>query len=76
MLYAINNIPKPNFLVYVALKSEFSGPDASQHVCHNPIDTLNMFNTRLKKHNRQKVNVESNYNYIGKARHYPPANNE
>ena len=74
MLYAINNIPKPNFLVYVALKSELSGPD--QHVCHNPIDTLNMFNTRLKKHNRQKVNVESNYNYIGKARHYPPANNE
>ena len=76
MLYAINNIPKPNFLVYVALKSELSGPDASQHVCHNAIDTLNMFNTRLKKHNRQKVNVESNYNYIGKPRHYPPAHNE
>ena len=76
MLYAINNIPKPNFLVYVALKSELSGPDASQHVCYNPIDTLNMFNTRLKKHDRQKVNVESNYNYIGKARHYPPAENE
>ena len=75
MLYAINNIPKPNFLVYVVLKSELSGP--YQHVCHNPIDTLNMFNTRLKKHNREKVNnVESNYYYIGKDRHYPPAINE
>ena len=91
MLYTINNIPKPNFLVYVALKSELSGTSTS-HVCHNPyppyppyppgvgvgvVDTLNMFNTRIKKkHNKQKVNVESNYNYIGKARHYPPANNE
>ena len=76
VLYAINNIPKPNFLVYVALKSELSGTDVSQHVCNKPVDTLNMFNTRLKKHNRQEINAESNYNYIGKHRHYPPANNE
>ena len=74
MLYGINNIPKPNFLVYVTLKSELSGPD--WHVYDKPVDTLNMFNTRLKKYNIQKLNVESNYNYIGKARHYPPANNE
>ena len=77
MLYAINNIPKPNFLVNVALQSELSG--TSCHVCHNPIDTLNMFNTSKKKHNKQKVNVESDAsqnNYIGKPRHYPPASNE
>ena len=76
MLYAINNIPKPNFLVYLALRSELS---STSPICHNSIDTLNIFNTsmlRMKRHNRQNINVDSNYNYKGKARHYPPASNE
>ena len=72
-LNAINNIPKPNFLVYLALKSELSG---ITHTCNSSTDTLNVFNARLKKDNTQKVKFENNYNYIGKPRHYPPANKE
>ena len=42
-------------------------------------DMLNMFNARLKKDNhasQQKVELGNNFNYIGKPRHYPPANKE
>lgn len=79
MLNAINNIPKPNFLVYLALKSELSGPTQT-HICNSPTDMLNVFNARLKKekekNNTQKVKLENNYNYIGKPRHYAPASQE
>ena len=79
MLNAINNIPKPNFLVYLALKSELSGPTKTQ-ICNSPTDMLNVFNARLKKekekNNTQKVKLENNYNYIGKPRHYVPASQE
>lgn len=44
---------------------------------------LNVFNVRLKKINdildkqlQQKLKLENNYNYIGKPKHYPPANKE
>ena len=37
---------------------------------------LNVFNARLKKDKTQKVKLENNYNYIGRPRHYPPANKE
>nr|YP_009412629.1 ribosomal protein subunit 3 [Imshaugia aleurites]ASK50780.1 ribosomal protein subunit 3 [Imshaugia aleurites] len=37
---------------------------------------LNIFNARSKKDNTQKVKLENNYNYIGRPRHYPPANKE
>ena len=69
-LNAINNVPKPK---YLALKREFSGPT---QICNSPTDMLNVFNARLKKDNTQKVKLKNNYNYIGKPRHYPPANKE
>lgn len=69
----LNAIAKPNFLVYLALKSELSG---ITHICNSSTDTLNVFNARLKKNKTQKVKLEDNYNYIGKPRHYPPANKE
>ena len=72
-LNAINNIPKPNFLVYLALKSETSG---LTNIYNSSTDMLNVFNTRLKKDKTQKVKLENNYNYIGRPRHYPPANKE
>ena len=37
---------------------------------------LNVFNARLKKEQKVKLEKENNYNYIGKPRHYPPANKE
>ena len=75
-LNAINNIPKPNFLVYLALKSELS-VDLT-NIYNSSTDMLNVFNARLKKDNTQKakLKLENNYNYIGKPRHYPPANKE
>lgn len=78
-LNAINNIPNPNFLVSFALKSESSG---LSNIYSSSTDMLNVFNARLKKNNdpmpsitskQQKVKLE---NYIGKPRHYPPANKE
>ena len=72
-LNAINNIPKPNFLVYLALKSESSG---LSNIYGSSTDMLNIFNARSKKDNTQKVKLENNYNYIGRPRHYPPANKE
>jgi hypothetical protein len=73
---AINKIPKPNFLVYIALKSDIT------HIHNSSTDLLNVFNARLKENNdalhalQQKVKLENNCNYIGKPRHYPPANKE
>ena len=82
-LNAINNIPKPNFLVYYALKSEWSVANHLTNTYNSSTDMLNVFNARLKKYNdadplqsQQKVKSEKNYNYIGKPRHYPPANKE
>lgn len=82
-LNAINNIAKPNFLVNLALKSEFSG---LTNIYNSSTDMLNVFNARLKKNNdayamshkqlQQKVKLENNPNYIEKPRHYPPANKE
>lgn len=87
MLNAINNIPKPNLLVYLVLKSELSGPTPSQaQICNSPTDMLNVFKVRLKEdkekekenNNAQKVKLEkeNQYNYIGKPRHYAPASQE
>lgn len=76
MLYAINNIPKPNFLVYLASKSELSVAKHLTNIYNSSTDMLNVFNARLKKDKTQKVKLENNYNYIGKPRHYPPANKE
>lgn len=87
MLNAINNIPKPNLLVYLELKSELSGPTPSQtQICNSPTDMLNVFKVRLKEdkekekenNNAQKVKLEkeNQYNYIGKPRHYAPASQE
>ena len=76
MLYAINNIPKPNFLVYLASKSELSVAKYLTNTYNSSTDMLNVFNARLKKDKTQKVKLENNYNYIGKPRHYPPANKE
>jgi len=76
MLYAINNIPKPNFLVYLASRSELSVAKHLTNIYSSSTDMLNMFNARLKKNKTQKVKLENNYNYIGKPRHYPPANKE
>ena len=73
MLNAINNIPKPNLLIYLVLKSETS---SLTQFCNNSIDTLNVFNAKLKKDEKQKVKLDRNYNFIGKPKHYPPANNE
>ena len=76
---AINKIPKPNFLVYIALKSDIT------HIHNSSTDLLNVFNARLKENNdalhalhalQQKVKLENNCNYTGKPRHYPPANKE
>ena len=75
-LNAISNIPSPNFIVYLALKSEMS---ALTNLYNNSTETLNIFNARLKKYkiNRQKVkSEETKSNYAGKPRHYPPANKE
>ena len=76
MLYAINNIPKPNFLVYLASKSELSVAKYLTNTYNSSTDMLNVFNARLKKDKTQKVKLENNYNYIGKPRYYPPANKE
>ena len=76
MLYATNNIPKPNFLVYLASKSELSVTKHLTNIYNSSTDMLNMFKARLKKDKTQKVKLENNYNYIGKPRHYPPANKE
>lgn len=86
---AINNIPKPNSLVYILSKSELS---ITTQIYNNSTNLLNLFNARLKKYNdadalyhkqqplvvnlQKKANLENNYNYIGKPRHYPPANKE
>lgn len=72
-LNAINNIPKPNFLVCLGLISELSG---LTNVYNSSTNILNVFNARSKKSNTQKLKLENNYNYIGKPRHYPPANKE
>ena len=70
---AINKIPKPNLFASIALKSEFSG---IKHLYNSSTDLLNVFNARLKKNKTEIVKSETNYNYIGKPRHYPPANKE
>ncbi len=74
-LNAINNIPKSNLLVYFPLKSEISVAKHLTNIYNSSTDMLNVFNARLKK-KIQKVKLEDNYNYIGKPRHYPPANKE
>ena len=56
-----------------AIKSESSGLSNNYG---NSTHILNMFNTKRKKDNTHKVKLENNYNYIGKPRHYPPANKE
>ena len=77
ILNAINKIPKPNFLVCSALNSEISVTKHLTNIYNSSTDMLNVFNARLKKDKTQKVKLESNnYNYIGKPRHYPPANKE
>lgn len=76
-LNTINNIPKPNYLVYLASKSELSVAKHLTDIYNSSADMLNVFNARLKKDKTQKVKLEpNNYNYIGKPRHYPPANKE
>lgn len=73
---AVNKIPKPNFPVHILSKSELLG---TTNIHNKSIDLLNMFKTRLKKNNdayQQKVKLGNNFNYIGKPRHYPPANKE
>ena len=70
---AINNIPQPNHFANIALKSELSG---IKHIYNSSNDLLNVFNARLKKNKTEIVKSEINYNYIGKPRHYPPANKE
>nr|YP_010632387.1 ribosomal protein S3 [Lepraria finkii]WBP63105.1 ribosomal protein S3 [Lepraria finkii] len=37
---------------------------------------LNLFKTKLKKDNTYKIKVEKSNNYVGKPRHYLPANKE
>ena len=74
-LNAINNIPKSNLLVYFPLKSEISVAKHLTNIYNSSTDMLNVFNVRLKK-KTQKVKLQDNYNYIGKPRHYPPANKE
>nr|YP_009420965.1 ribosomal protein S3 [Hypogymnia vittata]ASR12311.1 ribosomal protein S3 [Hypogymnia vittata] len=71
----MNNIPKSNLLVYFPLKSEISVAKHLTNIYNSSTDMLNVFNARLKK-KTQKVKLEDNYNYIGKPRHYPPANKE
>ena len=56
-----------------AIKSESSGLSNNYG---NSTHILNMFNTKRKKDNTHKIKLENNYNYIGKPRHYPPANKE
>lgn len=75
-LNAINNIPKPNFLICLGLKSELSVAKHLTNIYNSSTNMLNVFNARSKKNNTQKVKLENNYNYIGKPRHYPPANKE
>ena len=76
-LSAINNIPKPNLFVYLASKSELPVAKHITNIYNSSTDMLNMFNTRLKKDKTQKVKLEfNNHNYIGRPRHYPPANKE
>nr|YP_009512492.1 ribosomal protein S3 [Pseudevernia consocians]AXJ91928.1 ribosomal protein S3 [Pseudevernia consocians] len=77
----MNKIPMPNSLVYVALKSEISVLNHPPNLYNSSSDMLNVFSTRLKKNNdnhneKKKVKLEDYFNYIGKARHYPPANKE
>ena len=74
---AIDNIPKPNLFVYVASKSELSVSKHITNIYNSSTDMLNVFNARLKKDKIREVKSEyNNYNYIGKPRHYPPANKE
>ena len=70
---AINWLPKPNQLAYIRLKNEASG---IRHLYTNSTDLLNISNAKLKKNKIRTVKLENNYNYVGKPRHYPPANKE
>ena len=70
---AINKKSKPNLFAYITLKNETSD---IRHLYTSSTDLLNISNTKLKKNKTQKVKLENHYNYIGKPRHYPPANKE
>ena len=83
----INKISKPNFIAYITLKKEVSG---TRHLYTSSTDLLNISDAKLKKNKTQIVRSdkesetekvsenesEIHYNYIGKPRHYPPANKE
>ena len=69
---AINKIPKPNSLVYTLSKSELLD---TTHIYNSSNDMLNVYNAKLNK-KTQIIKSEDNHNYIGKPRHYPPANKE
>ena len=70
---AINWLPKHNQLAYFRLKKEASG---IRRLYTNSTDLLNISNAKLKKNKIRTVKLENNYNYVGKPRHYPPANKE
>lgn len=70
---AINNIPSAYKKSTYALKSELL--DLSKRY-NSALNRLNMFNVRSKKDTTRKTKQVSNNNFVGKPRHYPPANNE
>ena len=75
LLFCINNIPSANIFADIVLKSELLG---ATHIHNNSVDLLNMFKTKLKNKDDQHKPFKNNddYYYIGKPRHYPPANKE
>lgn len=70
---SIYNKPKPykksTFLLKSELLSLFDNYNSA-------INMLSVFNVKSKKDSTQKTKLEKNNNFVGKYRHYPPANKE
>lgn len=70
---AINNIPNSYRNSTLLLKNELISLSSKNNGAFN---MLSVFNVRSRKNTSQKTKQKWNNNFVGKPRHYPPANKE